>query len=65
MKVWNIKCRSVQGHVFEQVTFENCTLNFFFENSETGMKETIAIFQPLLAWKVSACLRIFVQPPFK
>ena len=68
MKVWNIKCRSVQGHVFVQITFENCTLIvffFFFENRETGIKKTIVILQPLLAWNVSACLRIFVHPPFK
>ena len=56
----------MQGHVFVQITFENYTLNFFFfENRETGIKKTIAILQPLLAWNISACLRIFVQPPFK
>ena len=65
MKVWNIKCSCVQGHVFVQITFENCTLNLFFENDEIGIKKEIAILQPVLAWSVSACSRIFVQPPFK
>ena len=33
-----IKTRGVQGHGFVQITFENCTLNFYFENSEIGIK---------------------------
>ena len=65
MKVWNIKYRSVQGHIFVQITLENSTLNFFFENGQIGIKKTIAILQPLIAWNVSACSRIFVQLPFK
>ena len=26
--------RGVQGHVFVQITFENCSLNFYFENGK-------------------------------
>ena len=63
---FHIKSRGVQGLAFVQITFENCTLNFYFENSELGIKKTIAnLQQPLLAWNVSACLRIFMQPRFK
>ena len=62
---FHIKRRGVQGHVFVPITFENCTLNFYFENGEFDIKKTIANLQPLLAWNVSACLRIFMQPRFK
>ena len=31
---FHIKSRGVQGLVFVQITFKNCTLNFYFENSE-------------------------------
>ena len=62
---FHIKRRGVQGHVFVPIAFENCTLNFYFENREFGIKKTIANLQPLLAWKVSACLRIFMLPRFK
>ena len=60
---FHIKIRCVQGHVFVQRTFENCTLNFYFEKGEIGIKK-IAKLQPLLEWNVSACLRIFRQPRF-
>ena len=62
---FHIKSWGMQGLVFVQITFENYTLNFYFKNSEIGVKKTIANLQPLLAWKVSACLRIFMQPRFK
>ena len=55
VEVWISK--GVQGQVFVQITFENCTLNFYFENGEIGIK-TSPNLQSLLAWKVSACLRI-------
>ena len=64
-KTYHIKSRDVQDLVFMQITFENCTLNFYFENSEIGIKKTIANLQPFLAWNVSTCLRIFMQPLFK
>ena len=62
---FNIKIRGVQGHFFVPITFENCTLNFYFEKGEFGMKKTIANLQPLLEWNVSACLRISIQPRFQ
>ena len=55
---FHIKRRGVQGHVFVPITFENCTLNFYFENDEFDIKKTIANLQPLLAWSASACLRM-------
>ena len=62
---FHVKRRGVQGQDFVPITFENCTLNFYFENGEFGIKKTIANLQPLLAWNVSACLRIFMQPCFQ
>ena len=62
---FHIKSRDVQGLVFEQITLDICTLNFYFENREIGIIKTIANLQPLLAWNVSAYLRIFMQPCFK
>ena len=62
---FNIKSRVVQGVVFVEITFENCTLNFYFENNEIGIKKTVANLQPLLSWNFSACLPIFMQPRFK
>ena len=62
---FHINSRGVQDLVFVQITFENCPLNFYFENSEIGIKKTIANLHPLFAWNVSACLRIFMQPRFK
>ena len=62
---FHIKSWGVLGFVFVQIMFENCTLNLYFENSEIGIKKTIAISQPLLAWNVSACLSIFMQPRFQ
>ena len=62
---FHVKRRGVQGQVFVPITFENCTLNFYFENGEFGIKKTIANLQPLFAWNVSACLRIFMQPCFQ
>ena len=53
---FHIKSRGVQGHVFVQITFENCTLNFYFQNGEIGIKAIVKL-QPLLVWNVSACLR--------
>ena len=44
------------GLVFVQITFEKWILIFFFENTE---------LQPLLAWDVSAYLRIFMQLQFQ
>ena len=62
---FHVKSWGVLGFVFVQIMFENCTLNLYFENSEIGIKKTIAISQPLLAWNVSACLSIFMQPRFQ
>ena len=62
---FHIKRMGVQGHVFVSITFENCTLNFYFENGEFGTKKTVANLQPLLEWNVYICLRIFMQPRFK
>ena len=59
-----IKRMGVQGHVFVPITFENCTLNFYFENGEFGTKKTIANLQPLLAWNGYVCLRIFLAAFF-
>ena len=59
-----IKRMGVQGHVFVPITFENCTLNFYFENGEFGTKKTIANLQPLIAWNVYVCLRIFLAAFF-
>ena len=39
---FHIKCRDVQGLVFDQITFEKCTTNFYFENGEVGFKTAIA-----------------------
>ena len=61
----HIKSRGMQDLVFVQITFENFHLNFYFENSEIGIKKTIASLHSLFAWNVSACLRIFMQPRFK
>ena len=60
---FHIKSRGVQGHVFVPMS-ENCTLNLYFENGEFDIKNIIANLQPLLAWNVFACLRIFMQPRF-
>ena len=62
---FHIKSRGSQGHVFVQITFENCTLNLYFENGEICIKKTIAKLQTLLPWNVSARLRIFMEPRFK
>ena len=62
---FHIKGRGMQDLVFVQITFENCPLNFYFENSEFGIKKTIANLHPFFAWNVSSCLRIFIQPRFK
>ena len=55
----------MQGLVFMAVTFEKCTTNLYFKNCEVGIKARIANLQPLLAWKVSACLRTFIQLRFQ
>ena len=57
---FDIKVRGVQGLLFVQITFDKCTTNIYFENGKVGLKTTIANFQPLLAWNVSAYLRMFV-----
>ena len=57
---FHIKSRGVQGFVFVQITFENCTLNFSFWKQQSSIKKTIANLQLLLAWNVSACLRVCV-----
>ena len=62
---FHVKYRGVQDLIFVQITCENCRLNFYFENSEIVIKKTIVNLQPLFAWNVSACLRIFMQPRFK
>ena len=36
---FHIKSWGVLGLVFVQIMFENCTLNFFFGNSEIGKKK--------------------------
>ena len=61
---FHIKSRGVQDLVFVQITFENCPLKFYFGNSGIGIKKTIANLHPLLAWNVSACLRIFMHCVF-
>ena len=62
---FDIKSRGVQDLVFVQITFENFTSNFYFENSEVGIKTKIVNLEPLLAWNVTACLRIFIQARFQ
>ena len=36
----------VQGLVYAQITFENCTINFYFENSEICQKRRLLICSP-------------------
>ena len=36
---FHINSRGLQDHVFVQITFENCTLNFYFENGEIVIKK--------------------------
>ena len=62
---FHVKRRGVKGHVLVPITFENCILNFFFENGKFGIKKTNANLQPLLAWNVYVCLRTFMQPRFE
>ena len=62
---FHIKSRGVQDLVFVQITFENFTSNFYFENSEVGIKTKIVNLEPLLAWNVTACLRIFIEARFQ
>ena len=57
----HIKSRSVQGLLFVKITFKKCTTNFYFENGKVGIKTTIVNLQPVLAWNVPVCLRIFMQ----
>ena len=57
---FHIKNRNVQRLVFVKITFEKCTLNFNFENSEVVIKMMIPNLQPLLALNVSTCLRVFM-----
>ena len=59
-----VKSRDIQSVTFVQITSEKCTGNLSFGNGEVDIKTTTASCQPLLAWSVSACLRIFVQPRF-
>ena len=54
-----IKGSGVQDLVFVKITFEKCTTNFYFENSEDTIKTTIANLQPSLA------LNVFMQPCFQ
>ena len=65
VSLFHMKSRGVQGLVFVQITFENCTLNFYFENSEIGKNKTVVNLEPLLAQNVSACVRIIMQPGIK
>ena len=37
-----IKRKCVQGVAFEKITFEKCTIYFYFENGKVGVKNTIA-----------------------
>ena len=62
---FQIKSRDVESLVFVQITFERCTINFYFKNGEVSVKTTIANLQPLLVWNISACLRIFMRPRFQ
>ena len=64
---FDIKVRDVPSFLFVQITFDKCTTNIYFENGKVGLKTTIANFQPLLAWNVSAYLRMFVfmKPRFQ
>ena len=41
---FHIKSRGVQGIIFVHITFEKCTTNFYFQNSEVGIKKAIANF---------------------
>ena len=43
---FHIKGRGVQGIVFVQITFEKYTTNFYFQNSQVGIKTKIASLQP-------------------
>ena len=62
---FHIKSKSVQGLVFVQITFEKYTTNFYFENSEVGIKTAMANLQPLLTWNLSAYLNIFMLHRFQ
>ena len=59
---YHIKSRGVQSSVLVQIAFEKCTLNFYFENSEVGIKTIMANLQPLLALSFFFGLHIFMQP---
>ena len=37
-----IKSTGVQGLVFVQIIFENCSTNFYFQNDKIGIKTAIA-----------------------
>ena len=43
---FHIKSRDVQGQVFVQITFENSTLNFYFENDEISIKKQLPNCSP-------------------
>ena len=43
---FHVKSRGLQGHAFVQIRFDNCTLNFYFENSEIGIKKQLPNCSP-------------------
>ena len=62
---FHIKGRAVQGLIFVQITFEKYTTNFYFQNSQIGIKMKIANLQPFLISNVFAYLHILIQPRFQ
>ena len=45
---FHVKSRGTQGLVFVQITFERCTINFYFEKGKVHIKTTIADLYSLL-----------------
>ena len=55
----------MQGLVLGPISFAKFGTNFYFQNGKVSIKATITNLQYLLAWNVSACLCIFMQPRFQ
>ena len=62
---FHIKGRGVQDLAFVQITFEKYTTNFYFQNSQVGIKTKIGNLQPFLISNVFAYLYILIQPRFQ
>ena len=61
---FHIKSRGVQGLAFVQITFENCTLNFYFEQRNLYKKDDYQ-FAALISIERFRMFTIFMQPRFK